>query len=64
MQMQEMEWMLLDDIEYDDLEGIHVVNDPEVGTPLFNPSTESLDDSGDSEEDSETLTDNTFYFCH
>ena len=68
MQMQEMEWMSLDEIEYDDLEGIPVVNDPEVGTPLFNPSTENLDDSDDSEEMMrqmiETLTDNTFYFCH
>ena len=54
MQMQEMEWMSLDDIEYDDLEGIPVVNDPANGTPLFNPSTENLDHSGDSEEDSET----------
>ena len=54
MQMQEMEWMSLDGIEYGDLEAIPVVNDPEVGTPIFNPSTENLDDSGDSEEDSET----------
>ena len=37
MQMQEMEWMSLDDIAYDDLECISVVTDPEVGTPLFNP---------------------------
>ena len=46
--------MSLDDIEYDDLEGIPVVNDPEVGTPLFNPSTENLNDSGDSKEDGES----------
>ena len=41
-------------VEYDDLEGIPAVNDPEVGTALFNPSTENLNDSGDSEGDSET----------
>ena len=65
MQMQEMEWMSLDDIEYGDLEGILVVNDHEVGTPLFNTSTENLVIVKKIvRQRVETLTDNTFYFCH
>ena len=48
LQMQEMEWMFLDDIEYDNIEDVPVVKDPEVRTPLFDPTTENVDDARDS----------------
>lgn len=32
--MQEMEWMSLDDIEYDYIEDITVVKNPGIGTPV------------------------------
>ena len=52
LQMQEMEWMSLDDIEYDNIEDVHVVKDPKVGTPLFDPTTKNAD-ACDSEDNSE-----------
>ena len=43
-----MEWMSLDDIEYDNIEDVPVVKDAEVGTPLFDPATENVNDACDS----------------
>ena len=43
--MQEMEWMSLDETEYDNIE--------EVGTHLFDPTTRNVDDACDSEDNSE-----------
>ena len=40
--------MSLDDIEYDNIEDVPVVKDPEVRTPLFDPTTENVDDARDS----------------
>ena len=40
--MQKMEWMSLDDIEYDNIEDVPVVKNPEVGTPLFDPTMENM----------------------
>ena len=48
LQMQEMERMSLHDIEYDNIEDVPVGKDPEVGTPLFDPTTENADDACDS----------------
>ena len=46
--MQEMEWVSLYDIEYNNIEDIPVVKDPELGTSLFEPITENVDDACDS----------------
>ena len=48
LQMQKIEWMSLDDINYDNIEDVPAVNDPEVRTPLFDPTTENVDDVSDS----------------
>ena len=48
LQMQKMESMCLDDIEYNNIEDVPVVKDPEVGTPLFDPTTKNVDDACDS----------------
>ena len=48
LQMQKMEWMSLDDTEYDNIEDVLVVKDPEVGNPLLDPTTENVDDARDS----------------
>ena len=40
--MQKMGWMSLDDIEYDNIEDVPVVKNPEVGTPLFDPTMENM----------------------
>ena len=48
LQMQKIEWMSLDDIKYDNIEDVHVESDPEVGTPLFDPTTENVDNLCDS----------------
>lgn len=41
--MQEMEWMYMDDIEYNNIEDVPVVKDSVVRTPVFDPITENLD---------------------
>ena len=46
--MQKIEWMSLDDIKYDNIEDVHVESDPEIGTPLFDPTTENVDNLCDS----------------
>ena len=46
--MQEMKWMSLDDIEYDNIEDVPVAKYLEVGTSLFDPTTENVDDVCDS----------------
>ena len=39
---QKMEWMSLDDIEYDNIEDVSVVKDPAIKEiPLFDPTTEN-----------------------
>ena len=45
--MQEMEWMSLDNIEYDNIKDVPVLKDAEVGTPLFDPTKENVDDACD-----------------
>ena len=47
LQMQEMEWMSLDNIEYDNIKDVPVLKDAEVGTPLFGPTKENVDDACD-----------------
>ena len=47
LQMQEMEWICLDEIEYNNIKDVSAVNDPEVRTPLFDPITENVDDACD-----------------
>ena len=47
MQMQEMEWICLDEIEYNNIKDVSAVNDPEVRTPLFDPITENVGDACD-----------------
>ena len=44
MQMQEIEWMSLDDVKYDNIEDVPRVKDLEVGTPLCDPTRENVDD--------------------
>ena len=51
--MQSMEWMYLDDIEYNNIEDVHVVKDPVVRIPLYDPTTENVVNAGDSEDNSE-----------
>ena len=51
--MQKIEWMSLDDINYGNIENVPAVNDPEVRTPLFDPTTENVDDVCDSLDNSE-----------
>ena len=47
--MQEMEWMSLDETEYDNIEDVPFVKGLEVRTHLFDPTTENVDDACDSE---------------
>ena len=42
--MQEMEWISLDDVKYDNIEDVPGVKDFEVGTPLCDPTMENVDD--------------------
>ena len=51
--MQEMEWMFLDGIQYNNIVDVPVVKSPVAGTPLFHPSTENVVKTGDSKNDSE-----------
>ena len=51
--MQKIEWMSLDDINYDNIEDVPAVNDSEVRTSLFDPTTENVDDVCDSLDNSE-----------
>ena len=48
LQIQEMEWMFLDDIEYGNIEDVLVAKDPEVKILLFDPTTENADHACDS----------------
>lgn len=43
LQMQEMEWMYMDGIEYNNIEDVPVVKHSVVRTPVFDPITENLD---------------------
>ena len=48
LQIQEMEWMSWDDIEYGNIEDVLVVKDPEARILLFDPTTENVDHACDS----------------
>ena len=44
--MQEMEWMFLDGIQYNNIVDVPVVKSPVAVTPLFHPSTENVVKTG------------------
>ena len=48
LQMQKIEWVPLDDTNYNNIEDVHAVSNPEAGTPLFDLTTENIDDLCDS----------------
>lgn len=49
LQMQELESMSLDDIHHDNFENILLVDDPVVGTPLYEQVIDNTDEERDAQ---------------